>query len=95
MTRSAVIEGGEQEENRVLRRYATERMANPHEIPFRKVDWRAMRGAAEQKLHRALGKHFRPGCKKNTVIRNGAKNATVVREDSGSSYLCSRPINRH
>ena len=41
------VSGGEQKENKALRRYATERMTNPYEGPFRKVDWRAMRGAAE------------------------------------------------
>jgi len=41
------VSGGEQKENKVLRRHATERMTNPYEIPFRKVDWRAMREAAE------------------------------------------------
>ena len=32
MTRSAVIDRGEQEENRILRRHAAERMADSYEI---------------------------------------------------------------
>lgn len=46
MTRSAVVDEGEQGE-RALQRYATKRMTNSYEISFREVDGYTMRRAAE------------------------------------------------
>jgi len=68
MTRSAVVDSGMERENRVLRRYATERMTNAYEVSFRKIHRCVVCRTAEQKLHRTFGKQFRPRCKKNAVM---------------------------
>lgn len=68
MTRSAVVHGSEKEENKILHRYTTERMADSYEIPPREVHRRVVRWATEQKLHYAFGKKFGSGCKKDAVM---------------------------
>ena len=68
MTRSAVVDGGEREGNRILHRYTTERMADSHEISPREVHGCVMCWAAEQKLHYAFGKQFGSGYKKDAVM---------------------------
>lgn len=93
MTWSATVNGGEREENRALHRYSTDGMADSCEIPLREVHRCGMCRAAQQKMHRAFGKQFRPGFTKDAVMED-VMNTTICAKARGISPYLQSPKTR-